>query len=112
MFSPKDEKIDVAPLRGQRMLMSRLQATRSPWAASFPTGLQETVLLDRDPLCPVLSTAGRYALAELDCIAAEAAGTPDGCPAVTALTSPDGGVLGLVSPPTPARLAAALNYFR
>ena len=112
LFSPEGEPITAAPLRGQRMLMTRLRATKSPWAASFPTGLQETVILDRDPFCPVLTTAERRALAGLDCIAAEAAGTPDGCPAVTAMTSPDGGVLGLVSPPTPARLAAALDYFR
>lgn len=112
IFSPAGESIAAAPLRGQRMLMNRMKATRSPWAASFPTGLRETVLLDRDPFCPVLTTAQRHALAELDCIAAEAAGTPDGCPAVTAMTSSDGGVLGLVSPPPPARLASALDYFR
>lgn len=112
LFSPAGEPVTAAPLRGQRMLMNRLQATRSPWTASCPTGLRETVLLDRDPFCPVLTTTQRRALAELGCIAAEAAGTPNGCPAVTALTSPDGGVLGLVSPPSPSRLAAALDYFR
>lgn len=112
IFSPQGESIDAAPLRSQRMLSSSLRAAKSPWTASFPSGLQETVLLDRDPTYPVLTAAKRHALAELGCIAAYAAGTPDGCPAVTALTSPDGGVLGLVSPPTPARLTSALNYFR
>ena len=112
VFSPEGEPVASAPLRGQRILSSRPVSAKSPWSAPIPSDLNETVILDRDPLCPVLSAARRHQLAELGCIAAYAAGTPDGCPAVTALTTADGGVLGLVSPPTPARLSAALDYFR
>ena len=112
IFSPEGEPVAVSPLRGQRMLCSNLRTAKSPWAAPFPAAPNETVILDRDPLCPVLSASQRHQLAELGCIVAYAAGTPDGCPAVTALTTTDGSVLGLVSPPTPARLSAALDYFR
>jgi len=112
IFSPEGKPVATAPLLGQRMLCSHHLPAKSPWTAPFPAMPDETVILDRDPRCPVFSAAQRHQLAELGCIAAHAAGTPDGCPAVTALTTADGGVLGLVSPPTPTRLTTALEYFR
>lgn len=110
-FSTDGAPIPAAPLAGQRTLCSVITSTASPWADGMPVGCQETVLLAADPICPALSPDARLALAERGHVIACAAGTPDGSPAITALASADGALLGLVYPPTPALLSRGIAYF-
>lgn len=111
LFSPTGEGIDWAPLRSQRMLCSSICQTSSPWTASVPQGWRETVLLAADPLCPLLSPEDQRSLALAGQVAACAVGTPDGCPAITALLSPDDSILGLSAPPSTTYLSRAIAYF-
>lgn len=110
-FSPDGKPIAAAPLTGERILCSVLTSTATPWAGDRPLGWRETALLAADPLCPVLASETRQALAASGCIVSCADGTPDGTPAVTALTTADGTFLGLAAPPSAALLGRGIAYF-
>lgn len=110
-FSADGTPIPTAPLAGLRTPCSVITSTVSPWTNRLPLGYRETVLLAADPLCPALSPSARLALAESGSVIACAAGTPDGSPAITALSSTDRALLGLAYPPTPAMLGRGIAYF-
>ncbi len=109
-FTPDGKPITVKPMR-QPMLASVLCSTASPWVDDLPLGYGETVMFAGAVRCPQTDAPSRAALAERGLIVACAAGTPDGTVAVTAMASPDGGLLGRVAPPTAAVLRSGIAYF-
>ncbi|MBR6709047.1 MAG: hypothetical protein IKL84_05150, partial [Clostridia bacterium] len=111
ILAPEQQATDIRLLTGQRQLCAETISTTSPWFASRAVGHKQNTLLTAPPVCPDLSPETYSAWLAGANILAVASGTPDGRPAITAIASADGNLLGQCTPIARDQLAAAIAYF-
>lgn len=108
---PEATTIPVRTLTGITCLCTEIVSASSPWVASLKVGDRRTAVLPRPASCPDLTPDAYRSLLAAGNVISVAAGTPDGRPAVTAIASPDGNLIGQSIPVSTEQLASAIAYF-